>query len=102
MFFRIPPGGRIPAVRTSCLSPCYKNHAVRTEKWRYIQYADGSEELYDHENDPYEWTNLAGDRQYADVIREHARWLPKTNAAPAKGGNGVKKKKAKTKAKKSL
>lgn len=24
------------------------NHAVRTEKWRYIQCADGSEELYDH------------------------------------------------------
>ena len=23
------------------------NHAVRTEQWRYIRYADGSEELYD-------------------------------------------------------
>jgi len=23
----------------------------------------GIEELYDHENDPYEWTNLAGDAQ---------------------------------------
>ena len=24
------------------------NHAVRDERWRYIRYADGSEELYDH------------------------------------------------------
>jgi arylsulfatase A-like enzyme len=75
----------------------YKNHAVRTEKWRYIQYADGSEELYDHEHDPYEWTNLANDRQSADVIREHAQWLPKTNAVPVKGSTGGQGKKAKTK-----
>jgi arylsulfatase A-like enzyme len=37
----------------------YKNHTVRTERWRYIQYNDGGEELYDHESDPNEWTNLA-------------------------------------------
>jgi hypothetical protein len=35
------------------------NHAVRTERWRYIRYADGGEELYDHDADEYEWTNLA-------------------------------------------
>jgi arylsulfatase A-like enzyme len=37
------------------------NHAIRTERWRYIRYSDGSEELYDHETDPMEWTNLASD-----------------------------------------
>src|SRR5262249_26271997 len=37
------------------------NHAIRTEKWRYIRYADGGEELYDHDKDEYEWTNLAKD-----------------------------------------
>ncbi len=36
------------------------NHAVRSERWRYIRYADGSEELYDHDADPLEWANLAG------------------------------------------
>lgn len=36
-----------------------KNHAVRTEKYRFIQYADGSHELYDHDFDPNEWNNLA-------------------------------------------
>ena len=35
------------------------NHAVRSEQWRYIRYANHGEELYDHTNDPYEWTNLA-------------------------------------------
>ena len=31
------------------------NHAVRDQRWRYIRYADGSEELYDHQTDPNEW-----------------------------------------------
>ena len=34
------------------------NHSVRSEHFRYIRYADGSEELYDHRQDPNEWTNL--------------------------------------------
>ncbi len=61
------------------------NHTVRSERWRYIRYADGSEELYDHQADPNEWTNLARDPKFADVVREHARWLPKTDVAPAPG-----------------
>lgn len=56
------------------------NHAVRSRRWRYIRYADGSEELYDHENDPMEWKNLAGDPKYADVKREYAKWLPERDA----------------------
>ena len=35
------------------------NHSLRSERWRYTVYADGSEELYDHESDPNEWHNLA-------------------------------------------
>ena len=35
------------------------NHTIRTKRWRYIRYADGSEELYNHNYDPNEWTNLA-------------------------------------------
>jgi arylsulfatase A-like enzyme len=62
----------------------YKNHAVRTERWRYIHYADGSEELYDHEADPYEWTNLAVQPDKAKVIAELSKWLPENNAPPKK------------------
>ncbi|HEX4132292.1 MAG TPA: sulfatase [Pirellulales bacterium] len=62
------------------------NHAVRSRRWRYIHYADGSEELYDMQSDPNEWANLAGDARYASVIAEHAQWLPKVDAPPAPGG----------------
>lgn len=55
------------------------NHAVRSQRWRYIRYADGSEELYDHRNDPMEWSNLAGDPKHAEVKEELATWLPKVN-----------------------
>lgn len=61
------------------------NHTIRSEHWRYIRYADGSEELYDHRSDPNEWTNLANDKRYARVIQEHARWLPKKNTPPVSG-----------------
>ncbi|AGA31002.1 sulfatase [Singulisphaera acidiphila] len=61
------------------------NHAVRTEHWRFIRYADGSEELYDHRSDPNEWTNLAGDPNQAERKRELAGWLPKRNEPPAPG-----------------
>lgn len=56
------------------------NHAVQTERWRYIRYADGSEELYDHRADPNEFTNLAGRSEHAGIIRELAAWLPRREA----------------------
>jgi len=61
------------------------NHAVLTEKWRYIRYADGSEELYDVQADPHEWHNLANRGDLAEVKRTVARWLPGTNLPPAPG-----------------
>ena len=64
------------------------NHAVRTEKWRYIRYADGSEELYDCVKDPNEWTNLTGDPKVAAVKTELAGWLPKVNAKAVTGSAG--------------
>jgi sialidase-1 len=63
---------RPPALTT--LGP--GNHAVRSARWRYIRYADGSEELYDHSNDPHEWTNLTGTPEAADMIASHRKWLP--------------------------
>jgi choline-sulfatase len=57
----------------------YQNHSIRTERWRYTHYADGSEELYDHDADPLEWYNLAADSQYDDIKAELARYLPAVN-----------------------
>lgn len=59
------------------------NHGIRSERWRYIRYADGSEELYDLQNDPHEWHNLAGQPEHAAVIAEHKKWLPKIDRPPA-------------------
>jgi arylsulfatase A-like enzyme len=60
----------------------YRNHAVRDERWRYIRYADGGEELYDHESDPYEWTNLADVGEHAAVKARLGGWLPKNDKPP--------------------
>ena len=65
------------------LSTMYKdNHTLCTAEWRYIRYADGSEELYDERTDPREWINLAGKAEYADVKKNLAKYLPAINAAP--------------------
>lgn len=55
------------------------NHAVKTERYRYIHYEDGSEELYDHEIDTNEWYNLAGKSEYTNVKKDLKKYLPKIN-----------------------
>ncbi len=52
------------------------NHSVRSERFRYIRYRDGGQELYDHAVDPNEWYNLAGTHDAQPIIAAHARWLP--------------------------
>ena len=73
------------------------NHAARDSQWRYIRYADGSEELYDHENDPNEWTNLAADVGTSEVKARLAAVFPPEEAKPTSGGNGSKGEKGKGK-----
>jgi len=63
----------------------HDNHAVRTERWRYIQYADGSEELYDMANDPHEFTNLAADSRFYTEKQNLRKHLPQINRKPAPG-----------------
>jgi len=52
------------------------NVSLRTQRWRYIRYADGSEELYDHNNDPNEWANLANSPEYEKVKEKLAKEHP--------------------------
>lgn len=59
------------------------NHGIRDRDWRYIRYADGSEELYDHRKDPNEWTNLANEPDYAEVKDRLAKALPASEAENA-------------------
>jgi arylsulfatase A-like enzyme len=56
------------------------NHAVKADGFRYIQYEDSTEELYDHKNDPNEFTNQANNTNYKDKIDVLKQYLPTTNA----------------------
>ncbi|HKQ49975.1 MAG TPA: sulfatase [Phycisphaerae bacterium] len=58
---------------------------VRTDRWRLIRYANGGTELYDHDVDPHEWTNLAEDPGHAQIRAELLALLPEvapTTKAP--------------------
>jgi len=57
----------------------FNNHSVRTERWRYIRYNNGDEELYDHQNDSDEYHNLAKNIENRELMDELARWLPDVN-----------------------
>ncbi|MFO0908038.1 MAG: sulfatase [Isosphaeraceae bacterium] len=61
------------------------NHAVRTREWRFIRYADGSEELYNLRDDPNEWTNRVNEPGLQGLKQDLARWIPKNDAPHAPG-----------------
>ena len=50
---------------------------LSAERWRYIRYADGGEELYHIEPDPFEWTNLAGKNEHEKKLAELRARAPK-------------------------
>jgi arylsulfatase A-like enzyme len=61
------------------------NSSLRSERWHYIHYADGSEELYDHNSDPHEFTNLAKNSAFAAVLQQHRALLPTREADEPSG-----------------
>ena len=56
---------------------------MRSDRYRYIRYHDGGEELYDHNADPHEWNNVAANAEYAAIKAELTAWLPRDWADPA-------------------
>jgi hypothetical protein len=69
--------------------------AVSTEKYRYIRYRDGGEELYDLTKDREEWHNLANEAGYATVKKKLAGMLPRDPAPYARAAKspGLRKRK---------
>jgi arylsulfatase A-like enzyme len=53
------------------------NHSVVNAQYRYIRYADGSEELYDRIADPHERRNLIGSPGVESVVVPLAAQLPR-------------------------
>ena len=54
------------------------NVAIKSERYRYIRYQDGSEEFYDHRHDPHELKNLIGDPALSKAVDTHREHVPKT------------------------
>jgi len=51
-------------------------YAVRTTRYRYIYYPFlGLEELYDHNNDPEEWNNIAYQPSSKTIVQEHRQYI---------------------------
>lgn len=56
------------------------NYSVRGQRYRYIRYGNGAEELYDHETDPNEWRNLAEEKSHAATLHRLRAHVPKQEA----------------------
>lgn len=66
-----------------------KYSGVTDGRYRYIQYRDGSEELYDREDDPHEWNNVASNPNLRSVIERlkleiPTKWHPTVKAKKKK------------------
>ena len=46
------------------------HHSVRSRRYRYTLCSNGEEELYDHKNDPNEWTNQASNPEYMETKKQ--------------------------------
>jgi arylsulfatase A-like enzyme len=62
------PGAAWPSTAITCFSD--RNVSIRTERFRYIRYRDGQEELYDCVADPHEWTNQTSNPDFAAALQE--------------------------------
>ena len=71
-----PKSESIPAITTWGSN----NHSARGQRYRYTRHPDGTEELYDHEADPDEFTNLADQPDLEAIKARLGRWIPKTSA----------------------
>jgi arylsulfatase A-like enzyme len=84
------PVGELPPALTTWH---VNNHSVRSARWRYLRWANGNEELYDHDADPYEWYNLlhsshaarAGGIDLKAIRTELSGHFPRINRLPEEG-----------------
>ena len=73
----------------------FPGHSVRTERWRYVEWDGGAKgvQLYDHDQDPRELQNLAGDPKHAAAEEELKALVRKNWPVRVTGGEAPAKKK---------
>jgi iduronate 2-sulfatase len=62
--------------------PKNRGDSIRTDRWRYTEWSDGSRELYDHITDPEETRNLAAAPGQKTTVRELSKKLTGHDAKP--------------------
>ena len=53
--------------------------SIRTDRYRYNRWGEEGEELYDHQTDPKEFTNLVGMEQHSDTLKRMRALLEAKN-----------------------
>jgi arylsulfatase A-like enzyme len=65
-----------------CHMGLYTTRMLQTDRYKYIFHTNDIDELYDHENDPFELKNVADDASYASDLRDlkhrMVEWMAKT------------------------
>ena len=62
---------------STAVSYLYDQYAsIRTERFRFIRYKNGQQELYDHHNDPHEWTNESANPEYRAALKQLSNQIP--------------------------
>ena len=61
------PPVALMAIRDGKATPHF---SVCSSQYRYTRCANGEEELYDHNQDPHEWTNLATNQAFTSLKKE--------------------------------
>lgn len=65
-------------------------YAIINQNWRYIHYSDDTEELYNVQDDPNEWTNLADSSEYDNVRQQLRASAPESFASPGTPKNQLR------------
>lgn len=56
--------------KESVFSEWGTGRAVKTDRYLYTEWSNGSKMLFDHYEDPFENVNIAGESEHAELIRE--------------------------------
>lgn len=63
----------------------HRADSIRSNRFRYIEYITGERELYDHADDPHEWTNLVENPAYASTVSALRRYQTFSHPEPVDG-----------------